>query len=77
MTVVAIAPESKSSIEASTRFVGSRFTQTFDQMKRNELDGVRPYDTDETSGSMDTAIGRFKVKVEGEGEQWRFSLSSP
>ena len=42
--VIAIAPESKSSIEASTRFVGERFTQTFCQVKDRgeEEEGVTP-----------------------------------
>ena len=40
--VMRIAPERKSSIEASMRLVAERSTQAFCQAMRNEFDGVRP-----------------------------------
>ena len=40
--VMRLAPERKSSIEASTRLVAERLTQAFCQAMRNEFEGVRP-----------------------------------
>ena len=58
MTVVAIAPLRKSSMEALTRFVAERSTQQLCHAKMYEFEGVRPCVTDEALGSRETRDGK-------------------